>query len=37
VAYFTTNSCHDFNCDGLVDLIDFGIFAVHYFHSCTNP
>jgi hypothetical protein len=37
VAYFTTDSCHDFNCDGIVDLIDFGIFAVHYFHSCTNP
>lgn len=32
--YFSSNSCSDYNCDGIVDLIDFGIFAAHYFHTC---
>ena len=27
-------ACLDLNCDGLVDLIDFSIFAQHYLHQC---
>ena len=28
------DACLDYNCDGLVDLIDFSIFALHYLHQC---
>jgi hypothetical protein len=24
----------DYNCDGLVDIIDFALFAQHYTHNC---
>ncbi len=33
-AYGTTNSCSDYNCDGLVELTDFAGFASHYGHTC---
>jgi hypothetical protein len=30
------NPCCDYNCDGIVNIQDFAIFAVHYQHTC-NP
>ncbi len=28
------DGCIDYNCDDLVDIIDFSIFAQHYLHNC---
>ena len=28
------DGCLDYNCDDLVDIIDFSIFAQHYLHDC---
>ncbi len=28
------DACLDFNCDGIVDIVDFSIFALHYLHMC---
>ena len=30
----TFDACLDFNCDELVDIVDFSIFALHYLHRC---
>jgi len=32
--YFTSASCSDYFCNGVVDLPDFGYFVNHYFDTC---
>jgi hypothetical protein len=36
---FTNQICNDYNCDGLVNAVDFGIFSTHMGHCCptTGP
>jgi hypothetical protein len=28
------DACLDFNCDGVVDIVDFAKFAQHFLHLC---
>jgi hypothetical protein len=32
--YLGSEPCCDYDCDGLVGLADFGLFALHYQHAC---
>jgi hypothetical protein len=33
-SYLRDDCCADYNCDGVVSLIDFITFTMHYFHTC---
>jgi hypothetical protein len=33
-AFVVNDPCSDYDCDGDVDLVDFGTFALHFMHNC---